>query len=115
MTLQGRGGDKALLRRLHALSMAPLPSPQGLQWALELLCASDLRAAIADIRCPLLAINGALDPLVPVSGVTEWMRPVADARSVVLPQAGHVPMLSHPAEVARAISDFARYGPVFGH
>jgi len=113
LALQGRGCDKSLLRQVRAMTMARMPSPQGLRAALELLRISDLRYSVQDIDCPVLAINGADDHLVPLAGTKVWTRPLRDARMLVFKDAAHAPFLSHPREVEQALRGFADYGPVY--
>lgn len=113
LALQGRGCDSTLLRRVRAMMMARMPTPEGLRGALELLRDTDLRYQVHEIECPVLAVNGVEDHLVPLAGGKEWTRQVDDARMLVFKDAGHMPFLSHPRGVELAIRGFADYGPVF--
>ena len=111
IALQGQGCDPRLLRRVRNVMMERLPTPEGLRGGLRLLRHVDLREGLAEIRCPLLAINGVKDNLVPLGGAQAWMQQLDDARLLAFKDAGHVPFLSHPADVARAIHGFASYRP----
>ena len=111
IALQGQGCDPRLLRQVRAVMMERLPSPEGLRGGLQILRHGDLRTELAGIRCPLLAIHGVKDNLVPLRGVQAWMNEVGDARLLAFKDAGHVPFLSHPDEVARAIHGFTSYQP----
>ena len=68
----------------------------------------NVRAALAEVRAPTLVIHGALDalPTSPVEAAEEMAERIPDARLLVLDDAGHVPTLSRPAEVATAIASF---------
>jgi pimeloyl-ACP methyl ester carboxylesterase len=61
-----------------------------------------------ELRCPVLAIAGALD----VSDVAETAHHLAshapDARAVVLPDVAHLIAMERPAELARLVADFLR-------
>lgn len=112
LALQGQGCDPRLLRQVRKVMMERLPSPEGLRGALQILRHGDLRAQLSTIRCPLLAINGANDNLVPMRGAQAWMSELDDARLLVFKDAGHVPFLSHPTDVCNAIHGFARHQTV---
>jgi pimeloyl-[acyl-carrier protein] methyl ester esterase len=114
LALQGQGCDPTLLRRVRQVAMGRLPSIAGLHGGLGLLRHGDLRGDLSGIRCPLLAINGAKDNLVPLSGAQVWMKAIDDARLLVFPDAGHMPFLSYPAEVERAVRGFAGYPSLWG-
>ena len=109
LALQGQGCDPRLLRQVRKVMMERLPTPEGLRGALQILRHADLRDQLSDIQCPLLAINGVQDNLVPLRGAQTWMSEVADARLLAFKDAGHVPFLSHPDQVASAIHGFASY------
>lgn len=61
-----------------------------------------------ELRCPVLAIAGALD----VSDVAETAQHLAshapDARAVVLPGVAHLIGMERPAELASLVADFLR-------
>lgn len=113
LALQAKGSDHALVHRLRAMMNAQMPTPEGLRAGLQLLRTTDLRYEVHQIDCPLMAINGAADPLVPLAGTNSWTAQLADARLLAFKEGGHMPFLSHPAEVEAAIRGFADYGPVF--
>lgn len=109
LALQGQGCDPRLLRQVRKVMMDRLPTPEGLRGALRILRHGDLRAELTSIRCPVLAINGVKDNLVPLRGTQAWLGELGDARLLAFKDAGHVPFLSHPDEVSDAIHGFARY------
>ena len=109
IALQGQGCDPRLLRQVRKVMMERLPSPEGLRGALKILRDGDLRAELKDVQCPLLAIHGVKDNLVPLRGAQSWMGSVRDARLLAFKDAGHVPFMSHPQDVLQAIHGFASY------
>jgi pimeloyl-ACP methyl ester carboxylesterase len=68
----------------------------------------NVRDALAEVRVPTLVVHGALDalPTSPVAAAEEMAERIPDARLLVLDDAGHVPTLSRPAEIAHAIAEF---------
>ncbi len=63
-------------------------------------------ARLADLRCPVLAVAGALD----VSDVAETARHLEahapDARAVILPDVAHMIAMERPAELATIVVEF---------
>jgi pimeloyl-ACP methyl ester carboxylesterase len=68
----------------------------------------DKRSHLRQIATPTLVIHGALDvlPTSPLSAAEELAREILNAELMVLADAGHVPTLSRPPEVAHAIDTF---------
>lgn len=72
--------------------------------------AADAGAQLGDVRCPVLVVQGGLDP--------DWASPVAEGEAIVaalptglgrleiIPGAGHYPHVQFPAEVAAMIVEF---------
>jgi len=109
LVLQTRGASAArdTLRRLRAdLSVAPPPDPDALAVGLELLRASDLRAALPAIAVPTLWLCGARDTLVPAAVAPAVARLMPASRQQVLPDAGHAPWLAQPVATAAAVVAF---------
>jgi pimeloyl-[acyl-carrier protein] methyl ester esterase len=106
--LQVRGADSAReqLRILRPLLAAYPPRPEALAGGLRLLAESDLRAASATLRCPVLLILGQRDTLVPADMARDWRAYLPGLRSRVIPGASHVPFLSHPQQFAACVGDF---------
>jgi pimeloyl-ACP methyl ester carboxylesterase len=70
---------------------------------IECLAGIDLRPRVAEVSLPTVIIHGSADALVPLADA-EWLAAqLPDATLHVLPGAGHVPTLTHPAEVAAII------------
>jgi len=61
---------------------------------------------LARITAPTLLLWGDLDRMVPVSNAQDYLRVLPDARLVVLPGIGHVPMEEVPGQVIDALRDF---------
>ncbi|MBS7790142.1 alpha/beta fold hydrolase [Roseococcus sp. SDR] len=61
---------------------------------------------LARIPVPVLLLWGDRDAMVPVTNAQDYLRALPDARLVVLPGIGHVPMEETPAEVARVLREF---------
>ncbi len=109
-----------LALQLHGLpEMAPMlkvlkhqvlecspPSPEVLRSGLTALQQQDLRNVFANLICPVLGIYGRLDTLVPKTVAKDLAVLLPHCHIEVLPQAGHVPFLSHPQEVVRTIRAF---------
>ncbi len=71
----------------------------------------DLRPALARLGLPTLIIHGDADPLVSLEAAQQMARAIPGASLTRLPGAGHVPIMTRPQAVARAIDDFFGLGP----
>ena len=112
LALQGQGCDSRLLRQVRSVVMQRMPRLEGLRGALRLLRDEDLRHQMEDIECPVLAIAGARDNLVPIRGTQAWLPQMRDGRLLAFKDSGHIPFLTNPTEVENAIRGFASYAPV---
>jgi pimeloyl-ACP methyl ester carboxylesterase len=70
----------------------------------------DLRADLHRITQPTLILHGELDALVPIAAANELVHTLPNAKLIALPGAGHVPTVTRPQEVARAITAFFGVG-----
>jgi len=61
---------------------------------------------LATIRAPVLLLWGELDGAVPASHAADYARTLPNARTVILPGIGHVPMEEAPEASARALRAF---------
>ena len=106
---RGLGGPGAW-RLLLPDALLTRPS---LMWrtARELL-GRDLRELLGEIRAPTLVLWGADDPLLPAADARVFRSGIAGARLLLLPRAGHLPMLTRPDEFKRAIVAFLGGEPV---
>ena len=66
----------------------------------------DLRAELAGITCPVLAVQGTADPYGSTAHVTAIRDGVAGPVELLLLDGGHSPHLEHPDAVAAAITRF---------
>jgi pimeloyl-ACP methyl ester carboxylesterase len=105
--IAGRPRARRLLMRLVVHDADRLPAPliaeqmrgagnPGFVDALDALTHYPIRARLGEIACPTLIVWGAEDHLVPVRDAAEFERLIPDARKVVWPETGHVPMLERP-------------------
>jgi pimeloyl-ACP methyl ester carboxylesterase len=68
----------------------------------------DLQPEVANIRIPILAVQGLADPYGTVAQIEMLEREAyAPVESLLLPGAGHAPHLEQPEKVVAAIADFA--------
>lgn len=109
LSLQVRGSVHAgaVLKTLRTTLLARgAPATAALAAGLELLRATDLRAGMPTIDCPLLLILGERDTLVPVNAGRETLGLCRDAWLEVIDAAGHAPFLAAPETVADRINRF---------
>lgn len=96
---------QALVERYHAMLLAP-----GVRRAvLDRMRQHRLvppEPILARIAAPTLLLWGAKDAMVPATNAADYLRAMPDARALVLPGIGHVPMEEAPAQTARALRDF---------
>lgn len=83
-------------------------TPEAAVALLETMYPLDLRPSLPEIETPTLVLHGALDALAFTRPevAEETARLVPGARLHILPEAGHVPTLTRPQEVAHAIDGF---------
>jgi pimeloyl-ACP methyl ester carboxylesterase len=98
----------AALRRApaHVVGDALRAGPGSLLRGALYATGHDLRPSLGSIDVPTLLLWGERDPLVPPRLAEEWRAELPDARLVVLPGAGHVPMFEAPGAVAAALLAF---------
>ncbi len=109
LALQVRGchDPRSALRQLQALDASSTPPhPSALAAGLEILRATDLRPALADITCPALVIHGEGDAVVPPAAGAALAAALPRARLLTLPAAGHVPFLARPQAFRQAVEAF---------
>ena len=71
----------------------------------------DLRPDLGAVEAPTLLLWGERDPLVPARLAEEWRRGLPDARLVLLPGSGHVPMFDASSALAGALLAFLEERP----
>jgi pimeloyl-ACP methyl ester carboxylesterase len=121
-----RFARRARLRRIVLAGVAAhpelLPGPlvaeqvagagrPGFMPALRAMAAYPLRHRLAQIACPALIVWGARDRVVPVRDAAAFQRLIPDARKVVYPDTGHVPMLERPARFNADLRAFLGEAP----
>jgi pimeloyl-[acyl-carrier protein] methyl ester esterase len=109
---QGEERMREVLRRLRAEvyghgEPSPAVLAQGLRWLME----TDQRALLPRLRAPSLWIAGRRDRLVSPLAMRAAADRCADARYLEISSGGHAPFLTHAAQIARAVRDFAEALP----
>ena len=72
---------------------------------------SDPRQGIDTVRCPVLSLAAAEDRISPLPDTEAFQRDVPRARTVVLQECGHMPMLERPQVFNRQLIDFTEALP----
>lgn len=67
---------------------------------------TDLTPLLLQVRQPSLLLHGALDAIVPLAQAEALRAALPDAELQVIAGAGHVPTLTRPLDVSRAIREF---------
>lgn len=62
-------------------------------------------AAAAKVLCPTLLLLGVMDRMTPPAGARDLATRIAEARTVILPQAGHMMMIEQPDATIDALVD----------
>ena len=70
------------------------------------VAAADIRGDLPSVAAPTLLVWGAHDRIVPAADGPVWQDHLPHARLVVLPRAGHVPMVDTPDALVDAINAF---------
>jgi pimeloyl-ACP methyl ester carboxylesterase len=101
-----------VVRRPEAMA-APLAyelmrgsSKPGFLPALEACLGYPLRDRLPEIACPTLIVWGEDDRIIPVADAGRFERTIPNARKVILPDTGHVPMLERPEIVNALLEGF---------
>jgi pimeloyl-[acyl-carrier protein] methyl ester esterase len=113
LALEAIGSDNAQaeLRELqtHVFERGE-PAVNALARGLRLLDTADLRERLPELAVPSLWIAGRRDRLVPAAAM-RWAAQQSPRGRCVEISSGHAPFVSHPAEVADAITTFAENIP----
>lgn len=107
LQILGLPNYKQLVKALKsALDESPSPKQSALEQGLILLETADLRPALAALECPVIAILGDRDTLVPVR-VGEQLKNLHPELGLhILKKSGHVPFLSHTNELLSLLFEF---------
>jgi len=87
----------------HVVALARRTASEVWTDALPELMEMDLRHAVPRVRVPALVLVGELDRVTPPAGAVALAGALPDGRFVVIPAAGHIPMLETPDVVGREI------------
>jgi pimeloyl-ACP methyl ester carboxylesterase len=96
---------EALVERYHAMLIAPGVRRAVLDRMRQHILVPP-EPILARIAAPTLLLWGEKDAMVPATNAADYLLALPDARSVVLPGIGHVPMEEAPAATANAIRQF---------
>lgn len=104
LQVNGLDNGRTLLAELKsAVAECPAPTVRTLKAGLEVLLQADLRQQLSMLACPVHGIFGGRDTLVPIATANR-LRELSDSVSVsILPEAGHIPFLSHAEQLADLI------------
>jgi pimeloyl-ACP methyl ester carboxylesterase len=104
--LMGRYGDAALHSKIADILAA---MPPGVREArLDAVSRVDVRKTFAGLSCPVLALHGNADWLVPKGPLERAVRHKAGARMVVLPGAAHMLLQTRTRDAGQHILSFLR-------
>jgi pimeloyl-[acyl-carrier protein] methyl ester esterase len=106
VNLNALGGPhaRARMRELAALlAERGTPSEASLAAGLAMLCDADLRDEVAQIDRPATVIHGGRDALAPVAAGRWLARSLPFGRFVGIPDAAHLPFVSHADVVVEAL------------
>jgi pimeloyl-[acyl-carrier protein] methyl ester esterase len=107
LQVNGLPDGKRLLQLMkHAMRECEPPSVEVLRSGLAILEQSDLRAELQSLQCPVSAILGDRDKLIPLACGLALKTLKPEIKIHMLENAGHVPFLSHAPrllEILRAI------------
>lgn len=101
--------DDAVAARCRAIqdgaaAFAPIFPPPRTRWVDDLTLSAQ---TLARVHAPVLLMHGAQDRVTPLSAATQpLLEHLADVRLHVVQECGHAPMVEHPAQFWRVLSDF---------
>jgi pimeloyl-ACP methyl ester carboxylesterase len=73
---------------------------------MECLEVVDLERRLSEISLPTLIIHGSQDVITPVANSENLAAKIPNSKLVIIEGAGHVPTMTRPVDVAKAIEDF---------
>jgi pimeloyl-ACP methyl ester carboxylesterase len=118
-----RGGLRRLALDLVVAHPRQLPAPlafelmqgsgkPGFLPAMEAILEHRLRDRLREIACPTLIVWGAKDRIIPVRDADDFEQLIPNARKVVFPDTGHVPMLERPERFNALLDEFLAEQPL---
>lgn len=105
LQVNGLANGKELLKQLkQAVRECEAPAVSTLRGGLDILAHSDLTLSFQRLGCPVQAILGGRDSLIPVQCGERLQHLRPDANIRLLRDAGHVPFLSHQREIVELLA-----------
>lgn len=74
--------------------------------SLDALLGYDFRHRLPEVQAPTLVVWGDRDLVVPVRDADEYVRLIPNARKVIFPDCGHMPLLEQPEHFNQEVRDF---------
>ena len=107
----GPTAPPALTDQVRALMLGQAPA--GLIPAIRAMAARpDSTPDLDGLPMPVLIVHGAADAIIPPAAATAMSEAIPGSTLVLVPDAGHLPMLEQPAAMSTALRDFLhRYWP----
>ncbi|MBL4762540.1 MAG: pimeloyl-ACP methyl ester esterase BioH [Gammaproteobacteria bacterium] len=90
----------------RSIQEAGRPCKEGLRVGLKLLTTTDMRTTFSGLKCPLHAILGGRDKLVPIALRHELLRLNKTVKITTIESAAHLPFFSHQDQCAVLIKEF---------
>jgi pimeloyl-ACP methyl ester carboxylesterase len=79
--------------------------------AMEGILAHRISERLPQIACPTFVVWGEDDRVIPVRDARRFQELIPNARTVILPDTGHVAMLERPARFNELLEEFLAEGP----
>lgn len=92
--------------RAWGMSFLRLAQPDAARRLFSVLAGADQRDIVRRITTPTLVVHGVADLIVPYPLGKELAKLIPNAQLVSMPWVGHVPTMTRPDEICRAIEDF---------
>ncbi|HEX2094682.1 MAG TPA: alpha/beta fold hydrolase [Longimicrobiaceae bacterium] len=101
-----RWGDPSFLPTIFGDAL--LAGPRAIMRALVHILCDDVRPLLPRIQAPTLVLWGELDTIIPVEHARMFQEGIPGARTVVLRDAAHNPMVDRPEDFNQVVRDFLR-------
>lgn len=99
--------SRATVRQLQDMvRTGPSPDPLALAQGLLMLRQQDMRPLLAQMKTPVLVVQGSRDRLVPSAAGEYLSAHLVHGRLAMIAQAGHAPFLSHPDLFLQLLQNF---------
>ena len=106
LALQLQGSHTFLKEVKARFSLKPVPELSDLETSLALLKISDLRAALIDLNCPIMAILSDDDAITPVAIGEQMEMFQPNLQLIILKNATHIPFITQPENCLNSIHNF---------